>query len=370
MPVMRSVRKAIFWLHLSAGLTAGVFILLMGITGILLAYERQILAWQDGYVVQAPQGQAAKPLEEIAPKVLAAHVGPALSGISRESGAVQPYVFSFGKEKQVFVDPYTGDVLGEGSPKLRGFFAWITGLHRWLALSQENRKLGTNITGTAALFFFFLVVSGLIVWWPRRWTWHHLKRIVMFQPRLHGPARDWNWHNVLGFWCCVPLTIITLSGAIIAFEWANNLLFRIAGSEPPPAKSAAGGGSAPKPIIAGLDRAWALAESKVPKWQSISVRLPGKPGDAAAFTISESHRGRPDLKSQLNVDLSTGTEKVYETFGGYSRGRQWRLWARWLHTGEAGGAWGQTLALAAASGAVFLVWTGFSLALRRFRRRS
>jgi uncharacterized iron-regulated membrane protein len=72
----------------------------------------------------------------------------------------------------------------------------------------------------------------------------------------------------------------------------------------------------------------------------------------------------------LNVDLSTGTEKVYETFGGYSRGRQWRLWARWLHTGEAGGAWGQTLALAAASGAVFLVWTGFSLALRRFRRRS
>jgi uncharacterized iron-regulated membrane protein len=370
MAVMRRVRKTIFWLHLSAGLTAGVFILLMGVTGILLAYERQILAWQDGYAVQAPGGQLAKPLEEIAPRVIAAHAAPALSGIARESGAAQPYVFSFGKEKQLFVDPYTGDVLGEGSPKLRGFFAWITGLHRWLAVSQEYRKVGTNITGTAALFFFFLVVSGLIVWWPRRWTWHHLKRIVLFQPRLHGPARDWNWHNVLGFWCCIPLTFITLSGAVIAFEWANNLLFRLAGCEPPPAKSAGGGGSATQPIIAGLDRAWALAEKKTPAWHSISVRLPGRPGDAASFTISESHRGRPDLKSQLNVDLATGTEKVYETFEGYSRGRQWRLWARWLHTGEAGGLFGQTLALIAAGGAVFLVWTGFALAWRRFKRRS
>ncbi|OAI56147.1 hypothetical protein AYO49_04795 [Verrucomicrobiaceae bacterium SCGC AG-212-N21] len=373
MAVMRRVRKTIFWLHLSAGLTAGVFIPLMGITGVLLAYERQILAWQDGYEVEVSAGQGARPLEEIVAKVMAAHPGAPLSGIARETGAGELYVFSFGKEKQFFVDPYAGDVLGEGSPKLRGFFAWVTGLHRWLALSQEQRKIGTNITGTAALFFFFLVVSGLIVWWPRRWTWHHLKRIVLFQPRLHGPARDWNWHNVLGFWCCIPLTIITLSGAVIAFEWANNLLFRAAGSEPPPAKSmsSGGGGGGGTPVsLAGLDRAWALAESKAPQWESISVRLPAKAGDAALFTISESHRGRPDLKASLSVDLATGQEKVYETFDGYSRGRQWRLWARWLHTGEAGGVWGQTLALFAAGGAVFLVWTGSALAWRRFRRRA
>lgn len=376
MSLPRTVRKTIFWFHLIAGLAAGLVILLLATTGFLLTYERQILAWQDGYSLAAPpSGQPSLPLEELAAKVLATHQGPPLTAISRDAGAGEPFVFSFGKEKQLFVDPFTGAELGEGSPRLRGFFSFVTSLHRWLALQGGLRDAGKAVTGTAALFFLFLVISGLFMWWPGRWTWQHLKRILFFQPRLHGPARDWNWHNVLGFWLCLPLLVIILSGIVMSFDWANQLLHRLAGSPPPPAKTASSpakggtGGNAPAISLAGLDRAWDLASGKVTGWQSINLRLPAKSGDSATFTISTSHRGRPDLKSQLAVELSTGTVRSFETFSTYSRGKQWRFWVRWLHTGEAGGVWGQTLAGLAALGAIMLVWTGFALSWRRFTRR-
>jgi uncharacterized iron-regulated membrane protein len=219
------------------------------------------------------------------------------------------------------------------------------------------------------LLFLFLIVSGLVMWWPRRWTWTHLKRILLFQPRLNGPARDWNWHNVVGFWCGVPLLIISMTGIVMSYDWANALVYRMAGS-PVPAAAAKGGAGGTKGVspsvvarLAGLSRAWQLAENRVTGWQSISARLPANESEPATFTISTSHRGRPDLKSQLMVDLGSGEVRAYETFVGCSRGKQWRFWVRWIHTGE------ETLAGLSAVAAMVLVWTGFSLAWRRFRRR-
>ncbi len=85
--------------------------------------------------------------------------------------------------------------------------------------------------------------------------------------------------------------------------------------------------------------------------------------------ISESHQGRPDLKSQLNVNLASGEVVTWETFSTHNLGKQLRFWARWVHTGEAGGFIGQTIAGLAALSAAVLVWTGISMSWQRFRRR-
>jgi len=375
MALPRPVRKIFFWLHLTGGLTAGLFILLMATTGFLLTYERQILDWQDGYHLPLPQEARTQSLESLVTKVILAHAKAPAPTILVEEGFGEPIAFALGKEKTIYVNPHTGQMLGEGSPRSRAFFSFVTGLHRWLALEGTQRDTGKAITGAACLFFTFLVISGLIIWWPRHWSWISLKRILLFQPRLHGPARDWNWHNVIGFWCCVPLLIITLSGLTIAYPWATNLLYRIAGSEPPPPKTASAGGgkgrTAPSPAptsFAGLDQAFNIAKDKVPGWESMLIRLPSDAQAPATFTISESHRGRPDKKTQLMVKLATGEVAGWEPFSSYSRGKQWRFWTRWLHTGEAGGFLGQTLAGASALGAIFLVWTGFALSWRRLTK--
>jgi uncharacterized iron-regulated membrane protein len=51
-----------------------------------------------------------------------------------------------------------------------------------------------------------------------------------------------------------------------------------------------------------------------------------------------------------------------------SRGQQWRSWVRFVHTGEAGGWWGETLAAVTACGAMILSLTGVALALHRLQR--
>ena len=62
---------------------------------------------------------------------------------------------------------------------------------------------------------------------------------------------------------------------------------------------------------------------------------------------------------------------TWEPFASQSLGRRLRSWGRWVHTGEAGGLLGQTLAGLASAGAAVLVWTGCALAWRRLvpRRR-
>jgi uncharacterized iron-regulated membrane protein len=41
------LRKTVFWMHLACGVAAGLVVLMMSVTGVLLTYERQILAWVD-----------------------------------------------------------------------------------------------------------------------------------------------------------------------------------------------------------------------------------------------------------------------------------------------------------------------------------
>ncbi|HMH07120.1 MAG TPA: hypothetical protein VK579_10620, partial [Terriglobales bacterium] len=85
--------------------------------------------------------------------------------------------------------------------------------------------------------------------------------------------------------------------------------------------------------------------------------------------IERGHGGRPDLRSQLTLDAVTGALVRWEPFSSYNRGRQWRAWARFTHTGEAFGIVGQTIAALASAGASLLVFTGLSLALRRLAGR-
>ena len=44
---MKQARRILFWTHLAAGCAAGIVLLIMAVTGVLLAYQRQITSWMD-----------------------------------------------------------------------------------------------------------------------------------------------------------------------------------------------------------------------------------------------------------------------------------------------------------------------------------
>jgi uncharacterized iron-regulated membrane protein len=376
-----SLRKIIFWLHLTAGCVAGLVILIMSVTGVLLAYEKQIIAWAErGYRVTPPADGARMPIETLLANVQRAMPGtnPASIIVRSEPGA--PAAISFGRETTVLVNPYTGDVLGEGSKQVRAFMRVMIDWHRYLGMQGERRPIGKAITGACNLAFLFLVMSGFYLWFPRQWAASVVKSVTWFGRRLTGKARDWNWHNVIGFWSAVPLFFVVLTATFFNYSWANTALYRLTGSEPPatrpnpaPASVERRSRSEERPremSFDGLNASWARAEKESADWKTITLRLSSSPSAPVTFIIDRGTGAQqPHKRVQLTLDRKTADVTNTETYQGYNTGRRVRLWIRWIHTGEAGGIIGQTIAMLASLGGAMLVWTGLSLAIRRFARR-
>jgi uncharacterized iron-regulated membrane protein len=364
-------RKIFFWCHLLAGVSGGVVILIMSLTGVLLTYERQIVAWADRSYRSAPAapGMSRLPIETLLEKFREAQPETAPATITLKADPAAPLAIVSLAGHTVYLDKYTGAVLGEGSRKVRTFFRMVTDWHRWLGVQIQNRPVARAITGACNLAFLFLVASGFYLWWPRKWSRRSLGGATLFERGLRGKARDWNWHNVIGFWSAVPLFIVVACAVVISYPWASNLVYRLAGSDPPPQAIRAGGRERDRPAelrLDGLDKLWTRAEQQITGWQSISLRLPASANGPLTFLIDRGNGGQPHKRSQLLLDMKTGEIVRWETFESYDLGRRIRLWMRWLHTGEALGLVGQTIAGIVSAGGVFLVWTGLALAWRRF----
>jgi uncharacterized iron-regulated membrane protein len=370
------VRRVFFWLHLSAGVVAGLVVLVMSVTGVLLTYEKQMVAWADRGYRSAPPSKDAPSLgmEALLGRVREARPESPIGAITLRRDPEAPVQLALGREGTLYVDRYTGAVLGEGSRGIRAFFRKVTDWHRWLAAEGESRALGRGVTGASNLAFLFLVASGFYLWWPREWTRTAVASVTWFRGGLSGRARDFNWHNVVGFWTAVPLFFVVLGGVLLSYPWASDLLYRAVGSEPPPRRSGPAPGPSPEegrgrrkpPSLEGLDPLFAQAESRMADWRSISLRLPGSPDDNLTFTIDAGSGGRPDLRAQLVLDRKTGGVVRWEPYESQSLGRRLRSWMRFVHTGEAGGIVGQTVAGLASAGSALLVWTGLAMAWRRF----
>jgi uncharacterized iron-regulated membrane protein len=376
------LRRILFWVHLCIGVAAGAVILVMAATGVILAYEKQVVAFASReYRVAPPPGQTVLPLGDLLAKISDAEGKPP-SGITLRAEPGAATEVSFGRDRTEFVNPYTGEVMGE-SRKLPAFFSTVENIHRWLGTGEAGRPWGKGITGACTLAFVGLTLSGPFIWWPKEWTRANLRKIALFRGGLRGRALFWNWHNVLGIWCVAPLFVIALTGVVMSYGWANNLLYRLTGNQPPVANvgtaprsqdrpgNRPGGDHSrredrnPEPASAKfgeLELLVARAQHQVPQWRSMQIRLPNGRGPLSVFVDEGS--GRPDLRSQFSLNAQTG-EIRWEQFSSYNAGRRLRTWARFTHTGEAGGLLGQTVAALACASAVVLVATGLLLSLKR-----
>jgi uncharacterized iron-regulated membrane protein len=400
-----SIRTVFFWLHLTAGVVAGVVVLIMSITGVALTYEKQVLEWADRGAWSVPSSARSERLspETLLARVRAARPEAAPTVLTLRQDPAAPATVAFEGAGAVLVDPTSGHVIGAPPGGLRSFFRVMTSWHRWLALEGTSRSVGKAVTGAANLMFLFIVLSGMYLWLPKFWNRAQFRQILWFRGRLSAKARDFNWHNVIGIWSAIPLAIVVAGAVPISYPWASNLVYRIVGEEPPRPQAGPGGppnqagrpgglggpgrpggaserGGAPRdnagePRIAsappaldltGLDSGFLLASGRSTGWRSIGIRLPQRPQQPFTFTVDEGYGGQPQKRGTLTIARDAGAVPVWETFADQSPGRRLRSWLRFAHTGEYYGLFGQTIAGIVSAGGVVLVWTGLALAFRRF----
>ncbi len=395
---MKLFRQIFFWFHLVIGLTGGLIIAMMAFTGTTMAFEKQLVAWAERDVAIAkPSSGPRRPLDELQQAFGVAQPEARLSSLTVSVDPAAAVIFTAGREAIFYADPFSGEIHPASAPQLRAFLHTMEECHRWLTLSGNQRDLGKGITGAAAALFFLLAVSGLYLWWPRTLSWRGFKAGLAFNFKLAGKARDFNWHNVIGFWCLPVLIMTTLTGVIMSYRWANDALYRVAGTEPPApdAPPAPPGFEIKRPTSDARplshDVLLAAAQKDFPQWDSMTLRVGGNP---RAPQNSEARRERPAMgaggeprragpqpvtlsihetgrwprtaATTLTLNPFTGEVLKRDAFSDQSAGRQARFWARHLHTGEALGLGGQILSALASIGALFLVYTGFALSWRRF----
>jgi uncharacterized iron-regulated membrane protein len=367
---MKAFRKILFWMHLIAGLTAGVIVFIMCVTGALLSFERQVIEYSEKEVryAAAADGSSVLSPQLVIDKLREARPDAKPTAMSRPNEPGATWAFNLGREGYLYLDPYTGAIAGEGNRSVRNVMSELRNWHRYLALSGDGRPWGKAITGASNLLFLFLAISGIYIWFPRQLRWSSIRPVIWFKRGLRGKSRNFNWHNTIGFWTSLFLIVFTLTATVISYQWASNLLYTLTGNEVPAQQQQSNNRQTEKPYEypPDIDAAWATAQTHAPGWKSISLRLPVEK-DSAVFTIDEGIYWNIFGRSTLNVDAGTGAVSKWEPYGEQNSARQLRSWFRFTHTGETGGIIGQVIGFIACVGGAFLVWTGFSLALRRLR---
>jgi uncharacterized iron-regulated membrane protein len=364
------LRRIVFWSHLIVGSGAGVVILVMAITGVLLTYERQIVEWTEQQYAVQHSPDVTLPADVIFKSLRERHSDEHhffVRFVNRPGSAVSVWA----GQHSYLVSPYTGEVLRVGQGVIANVFHVITDLHRSLAFGGDAKDLGGSLIGYSNLFFIFLILTGAYLWLPRMWKWPLLRsRILISTNAKWVKARNYNWHHAVGFWVMPPLLIIALSATLFSFSWTNTLLYGFYGEEVPVRDD-------------GAEEIFRQTESAVSyqslferstqhatmngatDWYSIWMEV-GENAGEVRFYIDRSIGRRPEFAYSLRLSDESGDVLEVKKHTDWSEGDQAWDAARFLHTGEVFGFVGQTIAGLASLGACVLVYTGLALSWRRF----
>ncbi|MBB93795.1 MAG: hypothetical protein CML68_04210 [Rhodobacteraceae bacterium] len=355
------MRRIFFWTHFAIGLVAALFIFVMSVTGVLLAFEKQITAGARNASITAPEGAAPLGYDQIFAAAEAQGAGPGHQLVlpSDPGAAVR---LSKGRRDVTWLNPYDGSELAE--PGISAVFHRIEVIHRWFALGGNRTDTGAALMAAANVVFAALLVSGVVLWWPKRWSWPQVRQRISFRKGLPtAQARNFNWHHVFSFWAFVPLIAIILSGVMISYPAISRPIYEALGSGAPQSgqgdPSAGPANGAPLPLATLATQVAADAG----RWNTLTLHWPGEGAKRVQFTIDRGNGIAPATQDTLRVARDGSSVDVLPPVPTNAR-----FFVRFLHTGEVYGVIGQAVAGLASLAAAFLVYTGVMLGIGRLRR--
>lgn len=224
-----TVKKVIGRIHLWLGFASGLLVFIIAVTGCIYAFQKEI---QD--MIQEFRFVERQSKEFLPPSVLKAaaenklpdkHIH-AVQYLGADRAAMVIY-YSYDPDYYylVYVNPYTAEVL-EVKNMDTDFFDFILNGHFYLWLPPE---IGQPTVATATLVFVAMLISGIVLWWPRK------KKDAKQRFRIKWRARwrrvNYDLHNVLGFYAWTIALIFALTGLVWGFQWFAKGAYAITGGE-------------------------------------------------------------------------------------------------------------------------------------------
>lgn len=231
------MRKIFRNLHLWLSIPFGLLITLICFSGAALVFEKEVmeLCHRDLYFVKKVEA-APLPMEQLVARVAATLPDSiSVTGVNISSDPERTYQVTLSKPRRasMYVDQYTGEVTGkyERAP----FFGVMFRMHRWMLDSMKPDGgifWGKIIVGTSTLMFVFVLISGVVVWWPRtRKALKNSLKIVVNK----GWRRFWyDLHVAGGMYTLIFLLALSLTGLTWSFQWYRTGFYKVFGVEVQP----------------------------------------------------------------------------------------------------------------------------------------
>lgn len=212
------------WLHLWLGLFSGIIIVIIAITGGILSFKDEISDLLYPELIVKDQDSPIKTPSQLYLLAKQTYPDQQATFIWRPTG--QAAVIGFGERNSgylMYVNPYSGEIIKRPTfQKQFDFFSWSLRGHRSLWLPRE---IGRPIINYSTLIFAITLFTGLVLWWPKKWTKAIKKQSFTIKWGAKTKRLNYDLHNVLGFYSLLVLLVISLTGMFYGLPWFNKFLY-------------------------------------------------------------------------------------------------------------------------------------------------
>ena len=360
------MKNLFFQAHWLLGITAGVILAVVGVTGAMLSFEDELMVLANPGVISVEASTEAhlspdELLERVqtqAPERSIQWLG--MTGTDDRAARVN---FEGGGRRgtTAYVHPVSGKLLGQ--PWGESFFHTVMGLHRWLLAGD----MGKQLVGASTLALIFLALSGLYMRWPRRkGDW---RQWLVFSSKQRGRSLLWNMHAAIGTWVLLFYLLASLTGLYWSYGWYRDGLYALSGVEQP----TRGSGGAEKTAGAGpgpLDPAWERFLEQAPAgFASARITLPASAGAPVNIHYQDRDPAHGRANNELVVDRPQGSVVTHDRYQDQPLNERLMSSIEPLHTGHYFGLPGAVLMMVASLGLPLFTVTGWMLYLDRRRSR-
>ncbi len=378
------MKKAIGAIHLWLGMISGLVVFIISITGCIYVFEKELKTWlyASRETIAVP-GQATKKtvaeLLEVAQR--AAGKDHRIQTITVSAIPDQTYSFRpeqirnakafthFGEivyNHRFYLNPYTGEVVKNENTAYE-FFTVVLRLHRNLLI---NRSVGKMIIGISTIIFVVMLLSGIVLWWPKNKSAARQRVWFRWKDSTKLKRKNYDLHNILGFYSLFVLMVIALTGLVFSFTWFENSIQWIANRGAATLK--------PKTLFSDttqvdslmpIDKILFKVAALHPGAHAFTINLPDKAGDVVRVTIQSTEHIRYNRK-QYQFDQYTGIQLQASGFDALNTGEKLSAMNYDIHVGSILGFPGKVLAFFASLIAATLPVTGFAVWWGRKKKKS
>ena len=351
------MRKLLLNIHLYIGLTAAVVMTILAITGTLLVFEPNIDHYLNAGMDHVQPGGIPISLDRLRDSLEQRYSGYVVTEIILPERPTSSTVFhldspTLRKSKELYVDQWTGKILGAGSQRNR-----LTKKVRLLHTQLLGGVIGNEVITWSTAGLAVLGVTGLVLWWPRK--------VFTVKRRSSLPRLNNDLHHSLGFWTSWTMLLFSATGLLIhASRTPDADLF----------------GSTQTKIVdthkrASISEILSSAQQTLPSGTLTRLDFSWDPSAPVSVTVRLPEDHTPLGRSSVKLDPSDGrVVQVSSTRRAPVRYKISKLWAREIHTGDIYG-WPSRILAAMCSFALALlalsgpmIWLNKKIAAQRGRR--